>query len=286
MSFTRDVLNAPNEFALSMGFNERSITINHHQISYFDEGILQPEPVIFIHGFPFNKHMWESQLAALKSTHRCIAYDVRGHGNSSAGESEFTIDLFAEDLLALLDVLNIEKASLCGLSMGGYIALNAIQKQPDRFTRLLLIDTQCGADTPEGREKRMKTIAFIQKNGLQVYSEESLKNLFAPASLIAKTEAVQFIQNTILNTPAENICRTLQALANRRESCSYLPKIKSAVCIVVGKEDKITPPEVAQRMQSAIPGSQLHILEGAGHLTNLEVPEQFNSVIKKFLKSF
>lgn len=285
MSFTRDVLNVPNESIFSMRFNERTITSNRHQVSYFDEGLPLTEPVILIHGFPFNKHMWESQLSVLKGKHRCIAYDVRGHGNSSAGESEFTIDLFADDLLALLDALKIEKAILCGLSMGGYIALHAIQKQPDRFARLVLIDTQCGADTPEGREKRMKTIAFIQKNGLQVYSEESLKNLFAPASLVAKKEAVLFIQNTILNTPAENICRTLQALANRKETCSYLPKIKSPVCIVVGKEDKITPPEVAQRMQSAIPGSQVHILEGAGHLTNLEAPEQFNAVIKKFLKS-
>jgi 3-oxoadipate enol-lactonase len=262
---------------------EKRILVNEVEISYLEEGAPDALPLLFIHGFPFNKLMWKHQLQALKNEYRCIAYDVRGHGQSQAGEKDFSMDLFADDLLAFLDALEIKKAVVCGLSMGGYIALNAIQKQPERFAALILMDTQCGADTPEGREKRMKTIAFIKKNGLEVYADESLKNLFAPASFQNLQYAVQFIHQTILNTPAEVICRTLQALADRKESCSYLPKINIPVCVVVGNEDKLTPPSVAQKMADTITRSTLKVIDGAGHLTSLEQPAACIKVILDFL---
>lgn len=262
---------------------EKKIEVNGVQISYHEAGSVNALPLVFIHGFPFNKTMWAGQLTALKNKYRPIAYDVRGHGKSEAGKADFSIDLFANDLLAFLDALKIEKAVVCGLSMGGYIALSAIQKQPERFAALVLADTQCGADTPEGKDKRMKTIAFIQKNGLEVYAEESLKNLFASASFQSHAQVVMFIHQSILNTPAEVVCRTLQALADRKESCSYLPKIKIPVCVIVGNEDKITPPAVAQKMADAISDSKLVIINKAGHLPNLEEPAVFNKVVLDFL---
>ncbi len=261
----------------------KNIQANGINISYFEAGSDTGLPVIFIHGFPFNKGMWKTQLAALSANHRCIAYDVRGHGNSGAGEGEFSVTQFADDLISFMDLLEIKKSIVVGLSMGGYIVLNAIRKHPNRIAGLVLCDTQCAADTEEGRDKRKKTIAFIQKNGLSIYSEESLKNLFAPASFNSKKEEVQFIQNTILKTPAENICRTLQALANRQETCSSLADIKVPVSILVGSEDKITPPAGALKMQELIKDSELHIIDGAGHLSNLENPEQFNTHLKSFL---
>ena len=263
---------------------EKKIEVSGVKISYQEAGSANALPIVFIHGFPFNKTMWTGQLAAFKNKYRPIAYDVRGHGESDAGTADFSMDLFANDLLAFLDALKIEKAVVCGLSMGGYIALNAIQKQPGRIAALILTDTQCGADTPEGKDKRMKTIAFIQKNGLHVYADESLKNLFAPASFQSRKEVVKFIHQTILDTPAEVICRTLQALADRTETCSYLPKIKTPVCVIVGKEDKVTPPAVAQKMASAISNGALIEIENAGHLTNLEAPEEFNKQVLKFLE--
>ncbi|HNT49397.1 MAG TPA: alpha/beta fold hydrolase, partial [Cyclobacteriaceae bacterium] len=182
---------------------EKKVKVNNVYISYAEAGSPDAMPVIFIHGFPFSKAMWAGQLEILKNDYRAIAYDVRGHGNSEAGADDFSIGLFADDLLAFMDELQIQKAVVCGLSMGGYIVLNAIQKQPNRFTGLILTDTQCGADTHEGREKRLKTIAFIQRNGLEIYAEESLKNLFAPASFQSQQESVKFIHETILSTSAE-----------------------------------------------------------------------------------
>jgi 3-oxoadipate enol-lactonase len=261
----------------------KKILINGIQVSYKEVGIANSLPVIFIHGFPFNKSMWEVQMTALSDSYRCIAYDVRGHGDSGKGEIEFSVSQFADDLLAFMDALKIEKAIVVGLSMGGYIALNAIKKNPEKIAGLVLCDTQCAADTDEGRDKRKKTIAFIKKNGLGIYSEESLKNLFAPASFQAKKEEVQFIHQAILTTHAETICLTLQALANRKETCSSLADIKVPVCIVVGSEDKITPPSSALKMNELINNSELIVIEGAGHLSNLENPEQFNEHLKSFL---
>ncbi len=153
-----------------------------------------------------------------------------------------------------------------------------------RFAGLVLCDTQCVADTEEGKEKRKKTIGFIERNGLEVYADESLKNLFAPASFETKQQAVSFIHSTILNTPARTICRTLQALAERNETCTSLPQIDFPVLIVVGAEDKITSPEAARKMNGLIGGSELVIIPEAGHLSNLENPIQFNFHLKEFLK--
>jgi 3-oxoadipate enol-lactonase len=261
----------------------KNIQANGINVSYLEAGSDTGLPVIFIHGFPFNKNMWRTQLATLRDSYRCIAYDVRGHGDSGKGEIEFSVSQFADDFLAFMDALKIEKAIVVGLSMGGYIALHAIKKNPGKIAGLVLCDTQCAADTEAGRDKRKKTIAFIQKNGLAVYSEESLKNLFAPASFQGKKEEVHFIHQAILTTPAETICLTLQALANRKETCSSLADIKVPVCIVVGSEDKITPPASALKMNELINNSELNVIEGAGHLSNLENPEQFNEHLKSFL---
>jgi len=266
-----------------MILESKSILVNNNQTSYLESGDVDKLPLIFVHGFPFNKLMWENQLLELKSDYRCIAYDVRGHGNSEAGEVDFSVALFAEDLIAFMDALQIEKAVIIGLSMGGYIAMNAIEKHSNRFAGLVLCDTQCAADTAEGKEKRKKTIGFIERHGLEVYAEESLTNLFASASFETKQHAVSFIHNTILNTPASTVCRTLHALADRKEACSLLPQINFPVLILVGAEDKITSPEAARKMQGLI-GSELVIIDEAGHLSNLENSTQFNFHLKEFLK--
>src|SRR5689334_18153554 len=133
---------------------ELKVVINNLTVSYTDDGLQDSPVIIFIHGFPFNKHIWAGQVETLKENFRVIAYDIRGHGESSAGNVDFSIDLFATDLISLMDVLKIEKAMLCGLSMGGYIALNAMEKYQHRFIALILCDTQCIADTTEAREKR------------------------------------------------------------------------------------------------------------------------------------
>lgn len=270
-----------------MNLTETNVTtiINNLSVSYSDEGAVEAPVIIFIHGFPLNKSMWDYQLEALKDEYRVIAYDIRGHGDSDAGYEDFSIDLFANDLISFMDSLKITKAVICGLSMGGYIVLNAIENYPERFDALILSDTQCFADTPEVRENRLVAIENIKKNGLDDYAHESIKNLFAPVSLLSKETEIASVRKMIVNTSQQSIYNALHALAIRKDTSGILPGIKIPVLILVGKEDKITPTEMAESMHKKIHGSQLNIIEHAGHLSNMENPFEFNYQIRKFISS-
>lgn len=263
--------------------NSLTATINSIAVSYIDEGSTNAPAIILIHGFPLNKAMWSKQVEVLKENYRVVAYDIRGHGNSDANDNDFSIELFANDLLSLMDALKIDKAILCGFSMGGYIALNAIENHPEHFSALILCDTNCTEDKPEAKEKRMKTIESIKENGMEQYAEDSLRKLFAPASFSKQIGEVTIVREMIMKTDKQSLFKTLAALAARSETCSKLPEIKVPVLILVGKEDEITPPDVAMSMHEKIKGSILHTIDHAGHLSNMENPTEFNNRLTEFL---
>ena len=264
--------------------NKINITINNLTVSYSDHGPDDAPVIIFIHGFPLNKSMWNIQVETLKENYRVITYDIRGHGNSDAGIDEFFIELFVIDLLRLMEKLKIEKSILCGLSLGGYIALNAVLKHPDRFDGLILNDTQCIADTPEIKENRCLAIIRIMKNGVEQYADEIIKKLFAQETFTKNKNVIDAVREMIISTPKQSLCNTLHALAERKETCDQLPEINIPVLIMVGKEDKITPIAAAQQMHEKILNSKLEIIQYAGHLSNLENPIAFNTHMVNFLE--
>ena len=258
------------------------ITVNNLIVSYNDEGPDDAPVIIFIHGFPFNKSMWNQQPEALKDSYRIIAYDVRGHGNSENSNTKFSIDLFADDLISLMNELSLDSVILCGLSMGGYIALNAVERYPERFDALILSDTQCIDDSPETVEKRKAAIQNINENGVEKYADESIKNLFAPVSFTARQKEIDAVRQMIINTTPQSLCNTLLALAERKATCDSLSEIKIPVLIMVGKEDKITPPEAALLMHKKNRNSKMYVLENAGHLANIENDYEFNTQVREF----
>jgi len=262
-----------------------SLTTQHHTVSYYDEGSIQSQPIIFIHGFPLNKTMWHQQIGEFKENYRVIAYDIRGHGNSDAGAGDFSIELFVNDLLGLMDALKIDKTIMCGFSMGGYIALNAIENYPERFTALVLCDTNCTDDNPEAKENRMKAIESIRLKGLEQYADASLKKLFAPISILKQRAEIAIVREMIMTTPKQSLYKTLRALAERQETCTKLHEITVPVLIMVGKEDVITPPAVALAMHEKMEGSTLHRIDHAGHLSNMENSKEFNTELAGFLLS-
>ncbi|MCZ8215643.1 MAG: alpha/beta hydrolase [Cyclobacteriaceae bacterium] len=268
-----------------MNFEQRNIQIDDISISYYDEGSPSSPVLLFIHGFPFSKAIWESEIELLKDNFRIIAYDVRGFGQSDAGTLSFSIQQFANDLLLFISALQLDKIILCGHSMGGYIALLAITQDPDRFNGLILCNTQCVEDSAETKIKRADTVLAVQANGLKKYAADSIDKLFSKTALVEYPKAVTFVEEIILNTPLETITHTLQALANRSETCSLLHTITVPVLIIVGADDQLTPIEASQKMQALIPQSDLKILEGVGHITNLEAPEEFLHSLRFFLAS-
>jgi 3-oxoadipate enol-lactonase len=262
--------------------NNIKLIVNNLMVNYTDQGPDDAPAIIFIHGFPLNKTMWDKQVNALKENYRVITYDIRGHGESESGISTFSIELFVSDLLYLMDALKIEKASVCGLSMGGYIALNAITNYPQRFESLVLCDTNCIADSLETIESRIKTSDSISVDGINNYAEESVKHLFALESFTTHADEIDAVKEMIQNTSEETLIKTLMALCVREQTCSLIHQIKVPTLILVGEEDKITPPAAAKFMHAKIPNSILHVIDHAGHLSNMENPVEFNKLLKTF----
>ncbi len=263
--------------------NNLNLTVNNISVSYNDNGPDDAPVLIFIHGFPFNKSMWKMQVRALKENYRVIAYDIRGHGNTESGNEKFSIELFAGDLIALMDKLEIDRAILCGLSMGGYIALTAVENYPERFDALVLSDTQCIADSAKAKEKRLKTIEIIKEKGISNYAATSIKNLFAPDSFNTKKNEIENVREMIVKTSPQSVCNTLLALTERKETCSSLKNINIPVLVMAGKEDKVIPVDASMLIHENIKDSLLRIIAHAGHVANIENPEAFNFNLVKFV---
>lgn len=265
-----------------MESKELIITANNISVCYNESGT-SSVPLIFIHGFPFDKNMWNPQMKALENIVRVISYDIRGYGKSTTSGEKPAISLFADDLVKFMDMLRIDKAIICGLSMGGYIALDVLYRYRNRFSGIVLCDTQCIADTPETKAKRYDTIKKIEENGLNDFAEAFVKNIFSEVTLSHNTKSVEQIKQTILSTPVETVVSTLKALAERWQMCSTLNEINIPALIICGEEDKVTPVAQSDFLNKNISNSTLHIIGKAGHLSSLEQPEIFNGFLHKFI---
>lgn len=260
--------------------------INGIKIHFNDVGASsQDPPIVLIHGFPFSSDMWKHQIEFLKNRCRVISYDVRGHGNTDVGDGQYTIELFVDDLVALLDHLKIAKVVLCGLSMGGYIALRAIERNPERISSLILCDTGPQSDSNEVKLRRAANIKAIKSNGVEVFAEGFLKGVFRPESFASRSTEVAAVQQMIVANSEIGICGTLLALACRTDTTDSLDKIKVPTLILVGEEDKVCPPKLSELMNSKIPISQIHIIPKAAHMSNLENAQEFNRHLSSFLSA-
>jgi 3-oxoadipate enol-lactonase len=263
------------------------VSVNNSLLHYIDIGISTATPVIFIHGFPFSHKMWTfpgGQTEALAATHRVIAYDVRGHGDSEVGDGQYTIELFVDDLIGLLDHLSLSKVVAVGLSMGGYIALRAVERHPDRFRALVFSDSKSEADSNEAKIKRASSIKAVKANGPRVFAQNFVANVFTPESFNARPDVVKGIQSIIERTAPISLCGTMLALAGRNDTTSSLPGITVPTLIMVGEHDALTPPAASQAMNERIPQSEFHVIPNAAHMSNMENPAEFNKHLIAFLQ--
>jgi 3-oxoadipate enol-lactonase len=254
-----------------------------YKIHYTEYGPRAKTPVIFLHGFPFSQAMWQPQVQALQSAHRLLTYDHRGHGASDVGDGQYMLEFFVDDLIGLMDHVKIQRAVLCGLSMGGYIALRAVERNPERVQALVLCDTRCEADSNEAKLKRAAGIRTVKDKGVPVFAEGFMKQIFTAKSLAGNGLAVTQIRKTIEATSPLGICGTLLALATRTDTTAALPKISVPTLVMAGDQDPITPPSAAQTLAKGIPGAELQILPNASHMSNLENPDTFNQHLMSFL---
>jgi len=274
------------QFNEKITMKRKTVRVRDISISYLLKDSSQAEStIIFIHGFPFNKNMWIGQLDALPSAVRGIALDVRGHGNTTSGHGFFNMDVFAKDLIAFIETLKLERIVLCGISMGGYIALRAFELRPALFSGIVLSDTHSFADTDAGKLKRFATIESVLKHGKRIYAIGFVSSIFSKKSIEEKPEVVDLIKSSIRRNTESSICATLLALASRTDTTSVLQNMNVPVLILRGEEDGIVSLEQVKSMEELIPDVKHIEIPDCGHLPNLENPVRFNGEIRNFLIS-
>jgi 3-oxoadipate enol-lactonase len=227
--------------------------------------------------------MWEPQMKALANHFRAITYDIRGHGESDIGDGQYTIEFFVDDLLSLLDHLVIDRAIICGLSMGGYIALRAYERSPERITALVLCDTKSEADTNEARLKRSAIVRNVKTNGTGPFADEFATAILAPQTFQTHPEIVESVKKMIRANSPIGISGASLALGCRTDTSAALSTINVPTLILVGEHDKLTPPTVSESMHNHIANSELHVVAHAGHMSNLENAPEFNKRMIEFL---
>jgi 3-oxoadipate enol-lactonase len=241
-------------------------------------------PVVLLHGFPFNRTLWREQIEVLRDSHRVVAPDLRGHGETTATDEPATMEEMARDVAALLDELQIKRPVLGGLSMGGYVALAFCRLFPRRVRALVLADTRAQADTEEAKRTREETARRALEEGMTAIADAMLPKLFAHTTHMKEPSKVERVREMILTTKTEGAAQALRGMALRRDQTEFLPNILQPTLVVVGSEDQITPPADSEVMHRRIGGSRLAVIEGAGHVSNVERPEEFNRVLLKFLR--
>ncbi|EAT15377.1 alpha/beta fold hydrolase [Desulfuromonas acetoxidans] len=259
--------------------------INDTEIFYTESGDPTKTSVVFIHGFPFSHAIWQKQIKALGDDFHCIAYDFRGMGESCVGDGQYSLEGHVDDLVALLDFLQIDQAVIVGLSMGGYIALRALQRNPERFLAVALCDTRSEEDDNAARIKRANAAQSVKKEGAAAFAEGFLPAVFSEASITNNVPGVGMIKQIISKNAPLAIAGNLIAMAARTDTTASLKDIAVPTLILVGEKDKLTTPEDARNLQNQIKGSVLHVVPDAAHLSNLENPEFFNARLLEFLHS-
>jgi pimeloyl-ACP methyl ester carboxylesterase len=240
--------------------------------------------VVLLHGFPFNRTLWREQADALADSYRVVTPDLRGHGETTATSEPATMEEMARDVAALLDELKIERAVLGGLSMGGYVALAFYRLFPRRVRALILADTRAQADTEEAKRGREETAERALSEGMTAIADAMLPKLLAHTTHMKEPAKVERVREMILTTKPVGAAAALRGMALRRDQTSLLANIFQPALIIVGSEDQITPPADAETLRREIRGSRLHIIEGAGHVSNVERPQEFNAALTKFLR--
>jgi len=252
-------------------------------LSVFLSGSNESKSVVFVHGFPFDQRMWQKQVEELSKEYFCVTYDIRGLGESPVGDGQFTMEMFVDDLEKLIDELKITQPVLCGLSMGGYISLRAMERLQNRFSGLILCDTKPEADDNQGRLKRAAAVKQINSGDFENFIEAFVLNCFGEKFVNENNvEYRMVVERSKKNSPV-GVKGCLLAMAGRTDTTTSLPKIKLPTLIICGSEDKLTPPNVMKPMAEQIPNSEIFLVESAGHMTPIEYPQEVTFAIKEFL---
>ncbi len=249
------------------------------------EGGCKSHAVLFLHAFPLSASMWQPQLATLHQA-GMTAIAPNSYGIEGSEEKEnWNFTDYAHELAALLDSLQIKKATIVGLSMGGYQAFEFYRLYPEKTASLVLCDTRAEADTPAARSGREEFIRAVEIGGADEATGRMIPNYFSAKSYEIKPELVDEAEAIIRKQPARVINAAMRAIMMRRDATPLLAAINCPVLVINGSEDKLTTPETAKGISAGIAGSTLRILAGAGHISNMEQPEAFTCELLEHIEN-
>lgn len=258
------------------------VKINDIDMAYDELGA--GPAVLLIHGFPLNRQMWQPQLSPLaQAGYRVIAPDLRGFGESDAPATGYSMDGFADDLIALLDALQIERAVVGGMSMGGYVLLNLLERYPERVSAACFITTKSSADDEAGRARRSAMAAEAERLGANPIIKIFAELLFCSDTMHENPELIARVTSWMRGTEPKGLAGGLQAIRDRKDYNPLLPGFRQPSLVISGAEDRAASPDAVQLFTAGLPNCQSTIIENAGHMANLERPDRFNAALLQFL---
>ena len=258
------------------------IKANGIDINYQIDGPSGAPWLVFSNSLATSTAMWDEQAAALKNSYRVLRYDQRGHGGTEAPVGRYAFATLLADVLGLLDALGIEKAHFAGLSMGGATALGLAERHADRLDRVIVCNSPCQS-TPQSSQQWEERIAVAQKEGIAALVEPTIARWF-PAETVAKNPPhLDKVRAMIRATPVNGFIGCAAALADH-DYASTVASVKRPVLFLVGEKDGAAPASM-RKLHEKLEGSRFVALPGAGHISNMDRPAEFNRAIAEFLSA-
>jgi 3-oxoadipate enol-lactonase len=249
----------------------------------FYEILGQGQPVVLLHPFPANHELWKPAAQALTSRYQLILPDLRGHGDSEAGEGPATMQKHAADIIKVLNDAGVGKVPVAGVSIGGYALFELWRQDRNRISALALFNTKAPADTPEARAGRLQSANDVLERGTEPFFEGMAQKLMGKTTHETRPDLVAAAMRMMRKMSAEDVAAVQRGMAERPDSVATLKTINVPTLIVTGDEDALTGISEAETMRQNIPGSQMRVISRAGHYSPWEQPEEAGRLLRQFL---
>lgn len=256
-------------------------TVNGNEYFYEEKG--SGVPVVFGHSLAFDRRMFDHQVETLASRYRCIAYDFLGHGGSSPGRGEYSLEDEMENLHGLLAQLGASPAHLVGLSMGGMVDMRLALAHPEDVRSLALLDTSAEEEVAERRPQYEALAAASRASGPQSVVDGVAGFMFSQGFRQSQPEKVEAFKEQFIRYNVEGIALATMAVTRRTSVLERISEIRVPTLVIVGGEDIATTPDKAQRIAERISGARLETIAGSGHASTIEQPERVSQLLLEFL---
>ncbi|WP_442603265.1 alpha/beta fold hydrolase [Paenibacillus sp. KN14-4R] len=257
------------------------VRINKLTLDVTDKG--QGPALLLLHGYPLDHRMWDAQIEYFRHTHRVIVPDLRGMGQSEGTPSNITIDHYADDIITLLDELGINRVTVAGFSMGGYVLFALLRKAPSRISAIALVNTRADADTKDGQRSRLEAARNLLEHGSIAARQAMLSKLLSDTTLHDQPHLADEVGNWMTEMDPLGLVHAQLAMAFRPDSTSMLASIRVPTIVIGGEHDKIIPPQLIKQLANSIPNAKYRLIAETAHLTPVEKPDAFNNLLSDFL---